>query len=58
MIKQKKRTIKTRSKFYEKLIPCQQYRLNPEREREKTYRTKTNNQEQLTRKQNGPDATS
>jgi len=58
MIKQKKRTIKTRSKLHEKLIPCQQYRLNPERERKKRYRAKTNNQGQLTRRQNGPDATS
>jgi len=33
-------------------------RLNPDNKREKTYRIKTNNQEELIRKQNESDATS
>jgi len=49
---------KIRSKFYEKWIPFQNTRLNPEKIRKKTYRIKTNNQEELIRKQNESDATS
>ena len=49
---------KIRKLFYEKWIPFQQLILNPEKNKEKTYRIKTNNQELLIRKQNESDATS
>ena len=52
------RRSKTQELFYEKWIPFQQLRLNPEMKREKTYRIKTNNQELLIRKENESDATS
>jgi len=57
-ISSKKRKGKIRKLFYEKWIPFQQLRLNPEKKREKTYRIKTNNQEVLIRKENESDATS
>ena len=49
---------KIRKLFYEKWIPFQQLRLNPDKIMKKTYRIKTNNQELLIRKQNESDATS
>ena len=58
MISPKKEVINIRSKFYEKCIPFQQQRLKEVKEKEKTYRIKTNNQELLIRKQNESDATS
>lgn len=49
---------KIRSKFYEKLIPFQQQRLNPVNKKQKNIRIKTNNQGLLIRRQNESDATS
>ncbi len=49
---------KIRKLFIEKWIPFQQLRLNPEKNKEKTNRIKTNNQELWIRKENESDATS
>jgi hypothetical protein len=57
IINPKKRQRKIKSKLQDKCIPFQQYRFNPRMNR-KNIRAKTNNHGLLTRRQNGPDATS